>query len=354
MRRGSLGIVLTIAVWIALAALPAVADDWQLSQLTQFLSYGIFAMSLAFVWGQTGLLCFGQAVFFGIGGYVMAVVTKGMLPFIPDGTAIGLLAAMALAAAAAMIMGLLLFRGQGLAGAYFAIVTLSAAVIAELLAGHWSFIGGFNGLLNVPPLRIGLGGVPMELLDSRPVYYVLLGASLLVYAVLLWLERMPLGTVLRAVRDNDRRTAYFGYDIGLYKTFSFALGGAVAGLAGALFVTQFGFVSPALIGVGLSTEVLIWTAVGGREVLLAAYLGALGVRWVESELSEALGQYWLLALGLLFVVAVVIAPGGLLGAMLQLPLPARMLRSRPAPYAPSANSAAPSDPQRAGTAPTRR
>src|SRR5262249_49213558 len=238
--------------------------------------------------------------------------------------------AVVLAAGAALVMGLLLFRGQGLAGAYFAIVTLSAAVIAELLAGHWSFIGGFNGLLNVPPLRVGLGSKPVELLNTRAVYYVLLGASLLVFAALLWLERLPLGTVLRAIRDNDRRTAYFGYDIGFYKTFSFTVGGAVAGLAGALFVTQFGFVSPALIGVGLSTEVLIWTAIGGREVLLAAYLGALGVRWVEGELSEALGQYWLLALGLLFVVSVVIAPAGVLGRLLKLPLPARMLRPRKA------------------------
>lgn len=98
----------------------------------------------------------------------------------------------------------------------------------------------------------------------------------------------------------------------------------VAGFAGGLFATQFGFVSPALIGVPLSTEVLIWTALGGREVLLAAFLGALLVRSVESALSEALGYYWLLGLGVLFVASVVIFPRGLLGRPLALPLPRRM------------------------------
>ncbi len=98
----------------------------------------------------------------------------------------------------------------------------------------------------------------------------------------------------------------------------------MAGLAGALFATQFGFVSPALIGVPLSTEVLIWTALGGRDVLLAAFLGALVVRSVESALSEALAYYWLLALGALFVTSVVVFPRGLLGGLLSLPLPRRM------------------------------
>ena len=109
--------------------------------------------------------------------------------------------------------------------------------------------------------------------------------------------------------------------------FAFTLSGAIAGLAGALFVTEFGFVSPALIGFGLSTEVLIWVALGGRDVLLAAFIGAILVRSVESALSEALGSYWLLALGVLFVVSVVMLPRGLVGWFLQLPLPARMTRA---------------------------
>jgi urea transport system permease protein len=324
MRAPRAGIALTLAVWLLLAACPLVVSEWRLSQLAQITSYGIFAMSLAFLWGQTGLLCFGQAIFFGVGAYVMALITKGMLPGVGDLTVTGLLVATLLPAVVALIAGTLVFRGRGLSGAYFAIVTLAAAVIAERAASHFRFIGGFNGLLDVPPLRYGGAAGRVDLLAPVPVYYVMLGAAGLAYGLLLWLERSPAGTALRAVRDNEARTAYFGFEVSVYKTFSLTLSGAVAGFAGGLFVTQFGFVSPALIGVPLSTEVLIWTALGGREVLLAAFLGALVVRSVEGALSEVLGYYWLLGLGVLFIASVVIFPRGLLGRLLSLPLPRRM------------------------------
>ena len=148
-----------------------------------------------------------------------------------------------------------------------------------------------------------------------PLLYAIV---LVVYLMLLVIERSPFGTVLRTIRGNEYRTGFFGYDVAEYKTVAFTVSGAVAGLAGALFTAQFGFVSPALIGFALSTEVLIWTAVGGR--------GALLVRSVEGVLSENLGNYWLLILGLLFVVTVVVAPRGLFGVVLSLPLPRRLTR----------------------------
>jgi len=329
-----MAIALSVAVWAMLIVLPAVLSEWRLSQLAQLMSYGIFAMSLSFVWGQAGLLCFGQAIFFGVGAYAMALITKGMLPGLGVGTLTGLAAATLLPGVVAAVAGWLMFRGRGLSGAYFAIVTLAAAVIAERAASHWKFIGGFNGLLDVPPLRYGLSAPHPDLLETVPVYYVMLAAAILVYALLLWLERSPLGTTLRAVRDNEQRTAYFGFDVSVYKTAGLALSACIAGFAGGLFVTQFGFVSPALIGVPLSTEVLIWTALGGREVLLAAFLGALLVRSVESALSDALGYYWLLALGVLFVASVVIFPRGLLGRVLWLPLPARLGKDADKPTPP--------------------
>ncbi|MGI9332486.1 MAG: branched-chain amino acid ABC transporter permease [Gammaproteobacteria bacterium] len=311
----------TTAVWIVLMALPLFVDDWSLSQFTQFIPYGIFAMSLALIWGQVGILSFGQAIFFGVGGYVMAVVTKGMLSWAPSSAALGLAGAMTVSALVANLLGRMLFRGKGLAGAYFAIVTLSGAVITERAATRWDFIGGFNGLLGVPRLSVGSND-----LEPVQVYYVMLVLAAIVFLGLNHLVRSPLGTVLRAIRDNDERTSYFGYDVARYKVMSFTLSAAIAGLAGGLFVTEFGFVSPALLGFGLSTEVLIWVALGGREVLLAGFLGAIFVRSIEGRLSEALGHYWLLALGVLFVVSVVLLPRGLLGWLLQLPLPARMRR----------------------------
>src|SRR2546430_10352322 len=138
------GIHLTVVVWLLLAACPLLVSEWRLSQLAQITSYGIFAMSLAFLWGQTGLLFFGQAIFFGVGAYVMALITKGMVSGVGDSTVIGLLAATLLAALVALAAGLLVFRGRGLSGAYFAIVTLAAAVIAERAASHSRLIGGVH------------------------------------------------------------------------------------------------------------------------------------------------------------------------------------------------------------------
>ena len=334
MRRAGIG--LTAGLWALLAVAPLLLSEWKLSQLSQLISYGVFAMSLAFVWGQAGLLCFGHAVFFGIGAYAMAVVTKAMVPGVPDGTGFGLAAAGVLSGLVALLAGLLLFRGRGLSGAYFAIVTLAAAVVAERAASHWSFIGGFNGLLDVPPLRYSFGGTTVELFDTVPVYYVLLTSALGMYLLLLFLERSPFGTALRAIRDNELRTAYFGFDVSLHKSFAFGVSGAVAGFAGGLFATQFGFVSPALIGVPLSTEVLIWAALGGREVLLAAFVGAILVRSLEGALSDALGSTWLLALGGMFIASVVLFPAGLLGRVLALPLPRRMTRAATPAAMPSA------------------
>ncbi len=320
--RSRIGV--TVGVWIALALMPFLLDEWRLGQLGQLVSYGIFAMSLAFLWGQAGLMCFGHAVFFGIGGYAMTLVTKSMLPGFPATSWMGAVCAIALPALVACVAGWLMFRGRGLSGAYFSIVTLAAAVIVERLASHWGYIGGFNGLMNVPPLAIGSGAARRELVDAWPSYYAMLALALILYLVLLAVERSAVGTLLRAVRDNETRTAFFGFEPSRYKIVAFTLSAAVAGLAGALFVTQFGFVSPGLIGVPMSTDVLIWVALGGRQVLLGAFLGAVVVRSAESALSSTLAEYWLLALGALFIVTVVMFPSGLLGRILALPLPRRM------------------------------
>jgi urea ABC transporter permease protein UrtC len=294
---------------------PLAVDPWQISQLATYFTYAIFAMSLALIWGQCGLLCFGQAVFFGIGAYAMSVVTLGMVPGLTafPSSYLGLCLAMALPAAFANLLGRFLFYGKGLHGAYLGIVTLAIAVIAERLAVNWTFIGGLNGLMNVPPLRLAPAGGGIEVFADVPVYYVALVAAAAIYAGLQVLLRSPYGTVLNAIRDDEERTRYFGYDTGAYKLTVFTLSAAIAGFAGALFVTQFSFASPPLIGFAMSTEVLIWVALGGRTLLLGAFLGAIIVRFLEDILSETLGPYWLLALGVLFVLSVIFFPRGLIG-----------------------------------------
>lgn len=318
--------VLTAAIWLILGLAAFVLDEWSLTQLAQYMAYGIFAMGLAFVWGQAGILSFGQAIFFGIGAYCMGLVALDQLPMLGDGTPVGLLLAVVLPSMVAYILGRPLFHGRGLAGAYFAIVTLCAAVIVETLAQQWSFIGGFNGLMGIPPFLAPWRTGSDAYLTARETYLLTVALALMVFLVLLSIVRSPLGTILAAIRDDDRRTAFLGYDVVRYKVWAFVLSAAVSGLAGASFVKQFGFAAPSLIGFGLSTEILIWVAVGGRSVLLAAFLGALLVRSVEGVLSDRLGDYWLLALGILFIATVVLMPGGLFGRILTLPAPKRLRR----------------------------
>ncbi len=323
MRNPKTAIALTVVPWITLVLAPIVLGEWSLTQLAQYMAYGVFAIALAFIWGQVGILSFGQAIFFGMGGYSMGLVSLDRLPLLGDNATVGLLLAIVVPAVTAYVLGRLLFLGRGLSGAYFAIVTLCAAVVAQTLAEQFSFLGGFNGLLGIPPFLAPWHGADVYM-SSVETYYLMLAIAAVIFAGVLWLVRSPIGTVLAAIREDDRRTAFFGYDVTRYKVWALVISAVISGIAGALFAKQFGFVSPSLIGFGLSTEVLIWVAVGGRQVLMAAFLGAIIVRWIEGLLSERLGNFWLLALGLLFAATVVLMPHGLFGRVLALPLPRRL------------------------------
>jgi urea ABC transporter permease protein UrtC len=283
-----------------------------------YFAYAVFAVSLAFLWGHAGLLSFGHAVYFGIGAYAMSVVTLGMVPGLPDlrSTWIGLVAAVVLPGLVAGAIGWFFFAGRAIRGAFLGIVTLALAVVIERLAINTNWLGGLNGLMNVPPVTLGLNGGGTEIYDPLVVYYVMLAVLAAAAGLMLVVERSRFGLALAAVRENELRAATLGHNVAWLKIRAFALGGALAGLAGALFVTQFGFVSPSLIGFALSADVLLGVALGGRGYIEAAALGAVGVRFVESRLSGAIGAAWPLALGALFMASVVLFPRGVFGEII--------------------------------------
>lgn len=316
-------LLLTAAVWLVLCLMPLLLGQWELAMMGQLLIYGIAALSLSFIWGEVGLVCFGQAIFFGTGAYAMALTSKGMIPLVPDWAWLGLALSIIGGAAAGVLLGAALFFGKGLRTAYFGIVTIAAAVIAERLATNWRYIGGFNGILDIPSLPLPGGS---DSADPLAGYILVLSCAFLSWLVLLFFQRSPFGTVLRGIRCDERRVQSLGFSVPVYKLVALTISGAVAGLAGGLFAAQFSFVSPAVIGLALSTEILIWAAVGGKAVLFAAFIGALAVKWVEGVLSSAIGAYWLLVIGLAFIAVIVIFPQGLLGRMLDLGLPRRLRR----------------------------
>ncbi len=307
-------------VWLGLALLPLVIGEWQVLQLAQFLTYGLFAMSLALAWGRLGLLSFGQALFFGLGAYAMALATMGRLPGLEawPSSWLGIVLACLVPWAVAQLLGYFLFHGRGLRGAYFGITMLALAVLAERLTQGTAWLGGLNGLIGVPPLALGLDGGGPALFDALPTYWVMLAVAFAVFVGLEALLASSKGLAMTAVRENEDRLGYLGYDVAAIKRHGFALSAAIAGLAGALFASQFGFVSPKLIGFGLSAEVLIWTALGGREMLLAAFLGALLLSWTETVLAGLLGAYWLLALAGLLVLSVLFFERGFVAGILTL------------------------------------
>jgi ABC-type branched-subunit amino acid transport system permease subunit len=301
-------------VFCVLVCLPLLLPGWILGELSRYFSYMLLAASLAFVWGHCGMLCLGQAVFFGVGAYTMSVVTLGKLGFAPwlVSSWLGIALGVGFAAMLAFVLGVFFFYARGLGGAFFGIVTLAMAVIAERLAIGSRWLGGQNGLLGVPALRAGLNTGP-EILDEAVAYYVALGVLGIGVGLALLLVRSGWGLSLLAVREHEQRAEALGVDIGRRKTEAFVFGAALAALAGALFASQFNFTSPPLIGFVMSAEVLIWVALGGRGSVVGACLGALTVRLAEAWLSELLGPFWLLALGTAFLLSVLMAPRGLFG-----------------------------------------
>lgn len=304
----------SVTLWAVLFFLPLLLDAFALAQFAIYFSYGLLAMSLALVWGQAGLLCLGQAIFFGLGAYSMSLISLDMIPWIERWQmGFGFLLAILLPMLAAYLIAILLFNGSRLDGAFLGLVTLALAVVAERLFEHWRYAGGANGLFGIPSLTWHND----EPLSERHLYYLGLAVACSVALALYWLTRSPFGLLLKAIRDNEARTNHLGVNTIRIKTLTFVLAAAIAGLAGALFVTQFYFVSPNLLGFSLSTEVLIWVAVGGRFSFTAAFFGAISVRLLESYLGDYFGHYWQLILGVIFVIIVMYFPKGIYGKLTQ-------------------------------------
>jgi urea transport system permease protein len=301
-----------VAIFAALLVLPFVVHGYVIYILPQYMLFGVMAMSLALLWGYTGVLSFGQAGFFAIGGYLTGLVMAAQLPVNPAYPA--LLAAALCCAVVAALLGWFLFSA-GVRDAYFVLVTLALSILVEQLAVSQSQItGGWNGMfITRPTLSYGFGEI--ELNDDRPIYLVVLAFTAIVYAGLTFASRSRFGKILVGIRENDARMEALGYDTSLYKTAAFALSGAVAGLAGALYGAHSGFISPSLGGVLFSTEVVVWVAIAGRSSLIAALLGGIVVSSLSNALSTVTPEYWQLIIGVLFIGSIAWFKGGVAGAV---------------------------------------
>jgi urea transport system permease protein len=302
-----------IAVFILFALLPTVSSGYPIYILPQYLLYGMLAMSLGILWGYTGILSFGQAAFFAVGAYAMGLAAKWDVGGNP--AYVALLASLGIGAGLAAIIGYFLFSA-GVRDVYFVLVTLTISIMVEQITVSQSQItGGYNGMF-VPRMSLSVGSATeIELTSDAAIYYVILPVVAGVYFCLRWILYLPFGRVIVGIRENEDRAVSLGFNTWLYKTAAFALSGAIACLAGALYGTHANFVSPSLAGVLFSTQVVVWVAIGGRESLLGALLGAVAVAALSNYLTAITPEYWQLVIGIIFVLVIMAFKGGVAGAL---------------------------------------
>ena len=337
-KRYQLASLLLLTVLLAVV-LPLSLDIFRLNLVGKYLTYAFVAIGLVMVWGYGGVLSLGQGVFFGLGGYAMAMFLKleasdpistkiQSTPGIPDfmdwnqitelpalwlpfkSLPFALFAVIAVPTLLAWIVSYAMFKRR-VGGVYFAIITQAVALILTvLIIGQQGYTGGVNGMTD---LKTMLGWDTRT--DSAKVILYYVCVALLIGAIVLcrWMQTSKFGTLLLAMRDKEDRVRFSGYDVSNFKIFVFCLAAALSGIGGALFSLQVGFMSPSFVGIVPSIEMVIYAAVGGRMSLVGAVYGTLLVNAGKTYFSETFPDMWLFLMAGLFIGVTMAFPMGLAG-----------------------------------------
>ena len=321
-----------LLIVVAALVLPVLLPPFRLNLLGRFLSLGIVALGIDLIWGFTGLLSLGQGIFFALGGYALGMhlqlsaLAPGELPeffglygvkLLPafwqpfQSPLFTLLCIWVLPALVAGVLGYLVFRNR-IKGVYFSILTQAALLVFfNFFNGQQKLINGTNGLKTDTARLLGelVGSDAMQ----RNLFWLTVVLVVGSWLLCRWLTRGRFGDALIAIRDDEPRLRFTGYNTTVYKTLVFAVAGAMAGVSGALYTVQSGIVSPQYMAVPFSIEMVIWVAVGGRGTLIGAIFGAVLINYAKSLVSEALPETWLFIQGGLFLLVVTALPDGLVG-----------------------------------------
>ncbi|MFP5505763.1 MAG: urea ABC transporter permease subunit UrtC [Gammaproteobacteria bacterium] len=336
-RQGALGLAILAA--LIFLVLPMFLDIFRLNLVGKYLTYAFAAVSLVLLWGYGGILSLGQGVFFGLGGYCMAMFLKleasdpestriQSTPGIPDfmdwnqltelpwfwvpfdSFAFTLFAVIAVPGILAYIIGVAMFKRR-VGGVYFSIITQAiAAILTILIVGQQGLTGGINGITDLKTLH----GWDIRTDSAKYLLYYLNGA-LLIGVILLsrYILSSKLGRLMLAMRDKEDRVRFSGYDVSNFKIFIFCAAAMISAIGGAMFTLQVGFMSPSFVGIVPSIEMVIFAAVGGRMSLIGAVYGALIVNYGKTYFSESFPELWLFLMGGLFIAVVMFFPNGLAG-----------------------------------------
>ena len=330
--------ILALAV-LLVVILPLTLDVFRLNLVAKYLTYAFVAVGLVICWGYGGILSLGQGVFFGLGGYCMAMFLKleasspentkiQSTPGIPDfmdwnqitslpyfwrpfeSLTFTIIAIIVVPAFFAFVIGAAMFKRR-VGGTYFAIITQAvAAILTILIVGQQGYTGGINGITDLRTLH----GWDIRTDSAKFILYFLNG-GLLIGCILAaqYVKKAKLGRILLAMRDKEDRVRFSGYSVAGFKVFAFCLAAGFAAIGGAMFTLQVGFMSPSFVGIVPSIEMVIYAAVGGRLSLFGAVWGTLLVNWAKTTFSESFPELWLFGLGGLFIAVVLAFPNGLAG-----------------------------------------
>jgi branched-chain amino acid transport system permease protein len=314
--RADRGTFATTIVGLALLlGLPWVAGMYTLLQATLYAILSLYTLSLAYIWGYGGIMCFGQAAFFGAGAYTFAVTAINL----GDST-FALLLSIAIPALFAAALGYFMFYGR-IGDVYMGIMTLLTTLICLQVMSQTAgprfaignvLLGGFNGIPSVP--SVNLPGDPQHYLQVDEFYRLVTGAVILIYLGLKLLKHSSFGRVTAAVRENEARAALLGYDVPLHKLLVFAIGGGVAGLAGAFFAANQLFIDPNVFSLATAAQCLIWVLLGGVGTLVGPIIACCGLQFLTTWLAGANIANNSFVLGIVLMAVVLLLPSGLLPA----------------------------------------
>jgi urea ABC transporter permease protein UrtC len=306
-RRDLLWLVVAVALLIAA---PFVVSA---STLTILLIYAMLALSLGLVWGFGGILCFGQAAFYGLGAYAYAVAAINI-----GESTVPMLLAILLPALLAAVLGALMFYGR-ISDVYLGVITLVVTLIffkflngaaGEAYKVGAARLGGYNGIPGFQTLNVP--GMKEEYITGVALYAVVAASLVLLWGLCRWLLQSRFGRVCVAIRENELRAQLLGYDVRLIKTGLFTVGGAIAGLAGAFYASWAEIITPSLFSLAQSAEIIIWVIVGGVGTLIGPILGAMLLAWIKIALGAQQTLNNLIVSGAILVLVVLLVPGGVL------------------------------------------
>lgn len=332
-------ISLLILTVFLVVVLPLSLDIFRLNLIGKYLCYAFVAVGLVMLWGYGGVLSLGQGVFFGLGGYAMAMFLKleasdpestkiQSTPGIPDfmdwnqitelpwlwlpfkSLPLTLMAVVLVPMALAWLVSFAMFKRR-VNGVYFAIITQAVALILTvLIIGQQGYTGGVNGITDLKTML----GWDIRTDEAKYIlYFVCCGLLILSILLCRWIQTSKLGTLLLAMRDKEDRVRFSGYDVSAFQIFVFCLAAGISGIGGAMFALQVGFMSPSFVGIVPSIEMVIYAAVGGRMSLVGAVYGAILINAGKTAFSESFPDAWLFMMAALFIGVTMAFPMGLAG-----------------------------------------